>query len=1806
VPDDQVGAVEGAVKIGPGVPANLKVLPPVVVNPYDETGGGSVLVNGGFAFRGHDLARPASGSIAAAPGDPCGDDPECNDCDLCTYDRCSAASCSGGPRDGFPCDEDDDCEGICVGGDHEGDPCFSFLECCSEIGSANEHGECVFFPCAEISGGANVCVNWAIPDRCTDDQGRPVGKVCTSAADCTESGTGLCLPGFQSDAECDDGLECNGVETCDAGECIPGSPLCSGATPRCREDTDACLAPCALDADCDYDESNCTNDLCDVDGSVTGTPGECYVGDPPCGPGGACTPGDPVECEPGRCCDASGTCSAATHADCTGDWLYTTDACTVLLTGQPNTCPAYGSGLAPQGAYITEVGPVTADTTCPGTTVTRLGDDYAIDPSAVDTSSGYVDVHILRMAASVQVAARFAVEFWDVSDPGTPLFIEDTYYPSGFNAGVSEAAIHTILFNPPLTIPVNGVVAGSVATNFGPYGAFSWVATDAVDVGTNSATTLFVGDQLVTGGVLGVCSGGDRDGQWCDTRNGSADCPPAGACNPIDDVLAFEMVVEAGVNPTGACCITDDGTCSEELPWECEAQGNVFQGPGTTCDVCDGNPFVSCNTSDDCYACDGGTRIDEKCGDAACPGGSCVGGSCVGGDNDGGACDCPGASCQPVGTCIAVPPACRLHACCEDATGECAIGFCDEDPTKPCNDYEDSTDCGAGETCVQVDPLGGFACPTGWTGSGYGTDCDPNCCQQPTFTGADTCMDATPLIVNIGAPGELVTVATTGDNSGATFDDFTEYVCNGGSNDGGTCDQDVDCPDGECVDDVCVGGTNDTLPCSPDSDCPDGQCVRRCGAGFMNPDGNTQDPGWWESFYIDQAAHVRIDLCCSTIPDPDTGVERILEPGWAQMYANCPCGGGVGNAGVPAPLGEGLGTAGYARGTPFCDKDNLWMTFRNVPKGTYYYPIYSGRQGTFGVVPGEGGGGEYQFHVSAMGLPLAACCSTLCVGGDRAGEPCSDGVLTCLNGVCSDAGVCVNGDLDGFACDPGTGEVTQCPGGTCGTTTGCDETNELICDAFGGFWLAGLNLPETDPPTEPIVSCAASPCATGACCLGPGECEDESISGDMTEADCTDGDYVGGVKCDPVWAPLQGGPCPVCPAASDPANCQAATSGWIWTMDRNYGGRAIADDFIAENPEISEFCFEPCFIRYSDTGQGLGECYNPDGDVPPPDDINMSIRFFEDVNGLPGAELPSSPGLVDIAAKRWQGGNSRCWEMAVFFDPPVSGFVVGQRYWIEFSAAGSPGPPAGTGCRVYLHGSLEGNGWSLMRDDHYGTLDWTTNDVHQWVEEGEPYDWGFCIAGGFGVPDPMVGACCPCDGACTDGVPWGDCMGYWYLYDDGTTEWMGDWPPRGWFAPLSACADITCEDLGTAGGGCPGDPSGIPGEDCINPLVVSDGETRVRNLCSTADEPFSYPTCGDSTDLSVTGDQWFEYHACGDDKRIDIDICDSSFVAALAVYTNGTDTCPLPEECASQGGTLEPYLISCVDDVCPTNGPTTSVYAETEGKCFLIRVMGQEGAESLGVATLEIGCGGCFASSPPEYDTLALPFDPISQKIRYLSFKGGDAGKSQAVRVTFHSLPAPYNTWNGVQLYVQQPSLYCENAGQSSGACSNQVGGLPSVDFLGATLGCERYMTDWTQYDVVHVFHEGIIPRGEYDVDIVEAGCIAAIPDWETNPEAWSPFVRWTQSKWADCVQDCTTTPCKPPDGSAAIADVTAILDKFKNLQGNVIKARADIEGSPAGDHRLPDQSINITDVTYCLGSFLGEQYPGPGFPPPSPPPVCP
>ncbi len=83
--------------------------------------------------------------------------------------------------------------------------------------------------------------------------------------------------GCLADSDCDDGLFCNGLETCNVatGSCIAGSPPCIGISDRCNEATDRCVQ-CTLDEHCD-DGLFCNGqERCDPSSGV------CSPGSPPC------------------------------------------------------------------------------------------------------------------------------------------------------------------------------------------------------------------------------------------------------------------------------------------------------------------------------------------------------------------------------------------------------------------------------------------------------------------------------------------------------------------------------------------------------------------------------------------------------------------------------------------------------------------------------------------------------------------------------------------------------------------------------------------------------------------------------------------------------------------------------------------------------------------------------------------------------------------------------------------------------------------------------------------------------------------------------------------------------------------------------------------------------------------------------------------------------------------------------------------------------------------------------------------------------------------------------------------------------------------------------------------------------------------------------------------------------------------------------------------------------------------------------------------------------------------------------------
>ena len=80
--------------------------------------------------------------------------------------------------------------------------------------------------------------------------------------------------------------------------------------------------------------------------------------------------------------------------------------------------------------------------------------------------------------------------------------------------------------------------------------------------------------------------------------------------------------------------------------------------------------------------------------------------------------------------------------------------------------------------------------------------------------------------------------------------------------------------------------------------------------------------------------------------------------------------------------------------------------------------------------------------------------------------------------------------------------------------------------------------------------------------------------------------------------------------------------------------------------------------------------------------------------------------------------------------------------------------------------------------------------------------------------------------------------------------------------------------------------------------------------------------------------------------------------------------------------------------------------------------------------------------------------EDLSTKNRFLSFSLGIAAQIDAVRVTFVSLPPPFDIWDGSEMWVGPTSQVTE-------AGANIVPTDGFSNFTAATLQCTPFYTEW-------------------------------------------------------------------------------------------------------------------------------------------------
>ena len=219
------------------------------------------------------------------------------------------------------------------------------------------------------------------------------------------------------------------------------------------------------------------------------------------------------------------------------------------------------------------------------------------------------------------------------------------------------------------------------------------------------------------------------------------------------------------------------------------------------------------------------------------------------------------------------------------------------------------------------------------------------------------------------------------------------------------------------------------------------------------------------------------------------------------------------------------------------------------------------------------------------------------------------------------------------------------------------------------------------------------------------------------------------------------------------------------------------------------------------------------------------------------------------------------------------------------------------------------------------------------------------------------------------------------------------------------------------------------------------------------------------------------------------------------------------------------------------------------------------------ISATDLASGSCELSAPPDLDV-------VETKNRFLTLTAAQQGQVLAIRVRFVDLPSPYDIFNGATMWVGQPQDVSEN-----GASVEPLPGFPT--FKAAALQCSPFFADFGAIGTIQVYHEAIVPGGQFAVQAVLETCDAS------DEGSFSlPASEVSTSRWSDTVGDCTSFPCSPPEGVVNIIDVAAIVGRFVSDPTSIVKARADLE--PA----CPDLLINISDAMLAVTGFQGLPYP--------------
>jgi hypothetical protein len=235
--------------------------------------------------------------------------------------------------------------------------------------------------------------------------------------------------------------------------------------------------------------------------------------------------------------------------------------------------------------------------------------------------------------------------------------------------------------------------------------------------------------------------------------------------------------------------------------------------------------------------------------------------------------------------------------------------------------------------------------------------------------------------------------------------------------------------------------------------------------------------------------------------------------------------------------------------------------------------------------------------------------------------------------------------------------------------------------------------------------------------------------------------------------------------------------------------------------------------------------------------------------------------------------------------------------------------------------------------------------------------------------------------------------------------------------------------------------------------------------------------------------------------------------------------------------------------------------------------------DSQDIASIQAAYGGAGFPCPVPCEPCVSP-GPAPQpdsngptKNRYMSFVPGHAGERTALRLRFVDLPPPFDSYHGGTMWLGSPHDISDMAGLSDAT---------PPTFKGAKLQCEPLYMDWSSVGVLHMYGAAVVPDAVYELQAINELC-------DTREEnAYTDALTLTTSVWGDLVGNCSVTSCTPPNSIVDFGDVSAVVDRFRNVMGAAAKPRMDV--APA----TPDRIVDFLDIPSVIDAFRGMPYPYP------------